>query len=117
MTQSASRGWPSRNKNAIRLRISDGTHAEVEVRTGRPSLSSEQTAAGLARRAEAKMKLEDAASRQEAREQARLRAKKADDKHAAADHIPTGWVAANQRNDYIDPLAKERDPRRRTRRK
>lgn len=116
MTKSTSRGWPARNRNAIRLRVSDGTRADIEVRTSVPALSDEQIAAGLTRRADAKKGLEDAALRQQIRVQARLRAKKADEKHAAGAHTPSGWVPANQRNDYIDPLAKDRDPRRRNRR-
>lgn len=117
MSNNSSRGWPARNSNSIRLRTSDGTRADVEVRTSAPVLSDEQIEAGLARHANAKKQLEEAASRQQARDQARLRAKKADEKHAAGDHTPSGWVPANQRDDYIDPLAKDRDPRRRTPRK
>lgn len=104
----------ARNTYSIKLRTSDGARAEVEVGMSAPALSNEQIAAGLARRADAKEKLEVAASRQRARDRARLRAKKADDKPAAGGHTPSGWVPANQRNDSIDPLAKDQDPRRRT---
>lgn len=27
-------------------------------------------------------------------------------------HTPKGWVPANQRDDYVDPFARENDPRR-----
>src|SRR5690606_39452421 len=101
MTNSGNRRWQARNTNAIRLRTSDGTRAEVEVRTSAPALSNEQIAEGLARRANAKKKLEDAASRQQAKEQARLRAKKADAEHAAGGHTPIGWVPANPRTKQV----------------
>jgi len=89
----------------------------VQERQSDPALSAEEIEAGLARRAEAKKMLEENAARERAREEAKLRAKKADEKHAAGRHAPSGWVPANRRKDYVDPLAKDRDPRRRARRK
>lgn len=113
MTDSSSQGWPARNTNSIRLRTSDGRRGEVKVSKVETTFTPEQIEAALAERATDKQAREATAAKQKTREMAKLRNKKANEKHAAARHAPSGWKPANQRKDYIDPLAKDNDPRRR----
>lgn len=112
MSDGTNSGWHARNKNSIKLRTSDGKRSAVQVRTVETTLTPEQIEAGLARRAAAKQALEETAAKQKTRDEAKLRAKKADEKHAAGRHSPGGWRPANQRKDF-DPFAKQNDPRRR----
>lgn len=110
MTKSSTPGQRARNTNSIKLRTSDGKRGAVQVRKFESALTSEQSEAGPALRAERKRLQEEAAAL--TMSQTKLRPKKADEKHATDSHTPSEWVPAHMRTDYIDPFAKDRDPRR-----
>ena len=105
--------WNAKNTNSIRLRTGDGAKHPVEVTTAEPTLTPEEIERAAGERAR---EAERIRARREAGERARRAAAaqaREDSKHASADHAPAGWVPANRRTDYVDPFAKNSDPRRR----
>lgn len=104
--------WRAKNANSIKIRSSDGQKHPVETRKTMSPLPTESAALEQVRTQARR----EAADRAEARMAAR-RAKSLEggfsQEAAVADHTPEGWVPANHRN-FVDPFAKELDPRRNT---
>lgn len=134
--------WRAKNTASVRLRSSDGRKHAVALRQVPVSLTDEQIAAAERTRAIARARAEAQLEAEKARRQATARKQQAVRKRAeqelleqrrnakgnpsrklssqsrntqkdkAPGNTPEGWVPANRRSDYKDPMARANDPRR-----
>lgn len=104
--------WKAKNAASIKLRAGDGRKHEVTVRDSGVHLTDAEIAEAAARRDTERARLDAERAAQEAARRGRAREQRADTKTASKDHTPSGWVPANKRTDYSDPLARANDPRR-----
>jgi len=104
-------GWRGKNTNAIRLRSGDGVQHPVRITQTEPTLSVDEGARRVAARDRLAAEARAARDAQNRREKRRA----ADRQKTPKAATPTGWVPANRRADYSDPLARAADPRRNAR--
>lgn len=104
--------WRAKNAASIKLRAGDGRKHPVEVRAADEQLTEEQLADAAKRRDAERARIDAKREAAEAARRGAARERRADDRAAARSHTPAGWVPANQRNDYFDPMSRANDPRR-----
>lgn len=104
--------WRAKNAASIKLRAGDGRKHPVEVRAVDEKQTEEQLAEAARRRDAERARIDAKREAAEAARRGAARERRADDRAAERYHTPAGWVPANPRSDYSDPMSRVNDPRR-----